>query len=158
MKDKTRIFDTSPPMYINEAMSYYKYLKMHDNIYMGVMENNEIIINVNPEKCLQDSNRAKKQMYLEACLQQHRYFSPFVALVDGLVGVEATATLKRIASFLSKNWQQPYFRTCGYIKTRISITLVGVTHRCIQGSRVTSHWISVQLPQWEYGAGLNLLR
>ena len=39
-------------------------------------------------------------MYLEACLQQRRHFSPFVASVDGLMGVEAMATLKRIASRL----------------------------------------------------------
>ena len=40
-------------------------------------------------------------MYLEAFLQQHRHFSPFVASVEGLLGVEATATLKRIASRLA---------------------------------------------------------
>ena len=48
-----------------------------------------------PEKCLNEAERGKKWMYLEACLQQHRHFSPFVALVDGLMGVEATADLKR---------------------------------------------------------------
>ena len=35
-----------------------------------------------PEKCLQEAERRKKQMYLEACIQQRRYFFPFVALVD----------------------------------------------------------------------------
>ena len=32
-----------------------------------------------PEKCLQEAERAKKNMYLEACLQQLQHFSPFVA-------------------------------------------------------------------------------
>ena len=50
------------------------------------------------EKCLQEAERTKKCMYLEACLQQRIQFSPFVASVDGLLGAEATATLKRIAS------------------------------------------------------------
>ena len=50
------------------------------------------------EKCLQEKERAKKFMYLEVCLQQRIHFSPFVASVDGLLGAEATATLKRIAS------------------------------------------------------------
>ena len=45
-------------------------------------------------------------MYLEACLHQRRHFSPFVASVDGLLGVEATATLKRIASCLATKWKQ----------------------------------------------------
>ena len=37
------------------------------------------------EKCLQEAERGKKLVYLEACLQQFRYFSPFVASVDGIV-------------------------------------------------------------------------
>ena len=54
-----------------------------------------------PEKCLHKAKRGKKKMYLEACLQQRRHFYPFVALVEGLLGVEATAILKRIASRLA---------------------------------------------------------
>ena len=48
-----------------------------------------------PEKCLHKAERGKKKMYLEACLQHRRHLSPFVTSVDGLLGVEATATLKR---------------------------------------------------------------
>ena len=60
-----------------------------------------------PEKCLQESDRAKKRMYLEAFLQQRRHFYPSVALVDGFLGVESTATQKRISSCLATKWQQP---------------------------------------------------
>ena len=70
-------------------------------------------------------------MYLEACLQQRRYFSPFVASVGRLLGVEATATLKRLSSCLATKWKQSYSKTCGYVKSRIEITLVCATHRCI---------------------------
>ena len=97
-------------------------------------------------------------MYLEAYLQQCRHFSPFVASVDGMLGVEATATLKRIASRLATKWRQPYSKTCGYVNSRVAITLVRATHRCIRGSCVPAHRISVQQPQWEDGAGLNLFR
>ena len=83
---------------------------------------------------------------------------PFVASVDGFLGVEATATLKRIASNLATKWRQPYSRMHGYINMRIAINLVQATHRCIRGSRVPVHRISVQCPQWEDGAGLNLFR
>ena len=100
----------------------------------------------------------KKRMYLEACLQQRRHFSPFFASVDGLLGVEETAALKRLSSRLATKWKQSYSKTCGYVKIRIAITLVHATHRCIQGSRVPAHRISVQRPQWEDGAGLNLFR
>ena len=111
-----------------------------------------------PERCLQEAEMGKKRMYLEACLQQRRKLSPFVASVDGLLGVEATATLKRLASSLSTKWKQSYSKTCGYVKSRIAITFLRATHHCIGGSRVPAHRISVQRPQWEDGAGLNLFR
>ena len=100
----------------------------------------------------------KKKMYLEAFLQQRRNFSPFFAYVDRLLGVEATANLKRTASRLVTKWLQPHSQTCGYAKCKIAITLVRATHRCIRGSRVPAHRISVQNPQWEDGTGLNLFR
>ena len=93
-------------------------------------------------------------MYLEACLQQRRHFSPFFALVERLLGVEATATLKMLASRLVTKWKQSYSKTCGYDKSRIAITLVRSTHRCIRGSRVPAHHIRMQGPQWEGGVGL----
>ena len=111
-----------------------------------------------PEKCLHKAEKGKKKMYLNACLQQRRHFSPFVASVDGLLGVEATATPKRIASRLATKWRQPYSKTCGYFKCRVSNTLVRATHLCICGSRVPAHRISMQRPQWEDGEGLKLFR
>ena len=81
-----------------------------------------------PEKCLHEAEQRKKKMYMEACLQQRQHFYPFVASVEGLLGVEATATLKRIASRLAIKWKQSYSKTCGYIKNRIAINLVRATH------------------------------
>ena len=54
-------------------------------------------------------------MYLEACFHHCRHFYPFVASVDELLGVEATATLIRIGSSLATKWRQPYSKTRGYI-------------------------------------------
>ena len=34
-----------------------------------------------------EAERSKNKMYLEACLQKRRHFSPFEASVDGLLGV-----------------------------------------------------------------------
>ena len=82
-----------------------------------------------PEKCLQEASRAKKKMYLEACLQKRRHFSPFVASVDGLLDVEVAATLKSISSRLATKWQQPYLRTCIYVNSRVRINVVQATHR-----------------------------
>ena len=98
--------------------------------------------------CLQESERAKKKIYLKACLQLRRNFPPFVASVDGIRGVEAGDILERIASRLATKWKKPYYRTCGYVNIRIAITLVRSTHWCIRGSRVLAHRISVYRPQW----------
>ena len=115
-------------------------------------------IRQSPEKCLQEAERGKKKMYLEACLHQRQHFSPFVASVDGMLGVDTTATKKRISSRLATKWRQPYSKTCGYVKSRVAITLVRATHRCLRGSCVPAHQISVQRPRWEDGAGLSLFR
>ena len=78
--------------------------------------------------------------------------------MDGLLGVEATATLKMIASRLATKWRQPYSKTCGYVKSRVAITLVRATHLCLRGSPMPAHQNSVQKTQWEDGAGLNNFR
>ena len=101
-----------------------------------------------PAKCLHEAERKKKRMYLEACLQQRRHPPPFFASVDGLLGVKATETLKRLVIRLATKWEKPYSKTCGYVKSRIAITLVHATHHCIRGSRVPTRRISFQRPQW----------
>ena len=111
-----------------------------------------------PEKCIQEAARAKKKMYLEACLQQRWHFPPFVISIDGLLYVDAAAILKRIPSHLTKKWQQPKSRICRYAKSSIAITLVRATHRCIWGYRLPSRQISVQRLHWEDGARINLFR
>ena len=75
-----------------------------------------------------------------------------------MLGVEAMSTLNRLASRLATKWKQSYSKTCGYVRSRISITLVRTAHHCIQGYQVTAHRISVQWAQWEGGTGLNLFR
>ena len=111
-----------------------------------------------PEKCLQEAERSKRKIYLEACPQQLRHFSPFFDSANRMLGVEATATLKRIASRLTTKLWKLYSRTCGYFKSSIAITLVRATRWCKWVSRVPAHKISSQRPQWEDGAGINLFR
>jgi hypothetical protein len=55
-----------------------------------------------PEKvllCLQETEKKKK--YLQACLDQRRNFTPFVSSTDGLMGREATALVKGLASMMA---------------------------------------------------------
>ena len=127
--------------------------------YMRVMNTDAKTHSVKtPEKCLQEVDRVKKRIYPEVCFQQRMNFSPFVASMDGFLGVEVKATLKRLASRLATKWLQPHSMTCRYVRIKIATILVRATHRCIRGSRVTSHQISVHRPQWEDRAELNLSR
>ena len=80
------------------------------------------------ERCLHEAERGENRMYLEACLQQRRHFYPFVDSVDGLLGVEAIANLKRLDSRLATNCEQSYSKTCVYVKSSIAITFVRSTH------------------------------
>ena len=59
--------------------------------------------NKSPEKCLQKVE--KKMNYLESCLQKCCNLSPFVVLVDRLLGVEVEATLKHISIRLATKWK-----------------------------------------------------
>ena len=92
--------------------------------------------NKSPENCPLTEEKEKKREYLEACLQQHCHFSPFVISVHGLLVVEAGVTLKQISRTITTKWKHPYSRVCGYVKGRMAITLVRATHCYIQGSQV----------------------
>ena len=109
-----------------------------------------------PEKFIPEAARSKKKIYLKACLHQCWNLLPFVAPIDGLLGVEAGDTMKRISSRLTTRWHQPHSRMCRYVKSRIAITLVRATHRCIRGFRLLANRISVQHLKWEYGSRLKL--
>ena len=109
-----------------------------------------------PEKVLEEAEEAKKKKYLHHCLEQRRHFTPLVFSVDGLMGKEAQAFLRRLAQLLSRKWEQPYSQVCGYVRARVSIVIVRATHLCIRGSRIPADRISHHRSQWEDGAGLGL--
>jgi hypothetical protein len=54
-----------------------------------------------PRKILAQHERDKKKKYSVACADWRRHFTPLVFSVDGMVGVEAGAAIKRVASLLS---------------------------------------------------------
>ena len=66
--------------------------------------------------------------------------------VDVLLGVEAEDSLKNISSRLATKWKQPSSWACGYIKSRVYITLVCAIHHFIWRSLVLVHTISVEQP------------
>ena len=111
-----------------------------------------------PEVVIKRQETVKKKRYLEACLEQRRHFSPFVCDTYGLLGEEAVAVCKRLASMLATKWKSPYSATCGFVNARVSIAIVRATHLCLRGSRVPFRHASTKWSQWDDGAGLGLFR
>ena len=109
-----------------------------------------------PEKFLETADREKKKTYLQACIKKCRHFTPFVVSVDGLLWVEAEATIKRITGRLETKCKDTYLRSCGYVNSRVAIALVRATHHCIEGNRFLSSRISVTPTQWEDSTGVHL--
>ena len=83
--------------------------------------------------------------------------------------MEATVTLKMIASRLTSKWKQPYSKTCGYVKSNIAITLVRATYtqnQCAETAMGRRHGIgaiqvrtrtpNTQLPHPTQESGLNI--
>jgi hypothetical protein len=109
-----------------------------------------------PVKVLAAHEKEKKDKYLEDCLTRRRHFTPLVFSVDGLRGVEATAAGNRLALMLSAKWNRSYSEVCGYVRSRLAISLARTTSLCLRGARDPSARASH--PTWDSGAGLGLYR
>jgi hypothetical protein len=109
-----------------------------------------------PHKILKKHEREKRTKYLAPCLARRRHFTPLVFSVDGLRGPEVQAASKRLASRLSTKWKRTYSEVCGFVRSRLSISLARSSSLCLRGSRDTSS----RKPsyQWDTGAGLALYR
>ena len=83
-----------------------------------------------PHKVLAHHEKEKKKTY-----SRRRHFTPLVFSCDGMIAVEASAVIKRVASLLSPKWHRPYSETCEYVRLRILISLVRAASHCLCGSR-----------------------
>ena len=109
-----------------------------------------------PAKVLASHEKQKKGKYLGACLKRRRHFTPLVFLVNGLMGAGATAACKRLASLLSSKWGRTYSEVCGFVRSRLAISLVRATSLCLRDARDPT--ARTPLPYWESGTGLELYR
>ena len=58
-------------------------------------------LRMTPEKAIAKAEKEKKDLYLQACLERRRTFTPMVYSADGIPGAEALASQKRLAALLS---------------------------------------------------------
>jgi hypothetical protein len=77
--------------------------------------------------------RENKMKYLEACLEQHLHFSPFLVSMAGLLAKESQTLLNKLSTLLAEKWENS-FNICGYVRAQISIATVRATHLCLCSS------------------------
>ena len=68
--------------------------------------------------------KEKKYLYLQACLERSRTFTPMVYSSDGIPKVEALAAQKRLAVLLRYTLKREYSKMCGFVRARISLEIV----------------------------------
>ena len=59
-----------------------------------------------PEKALAKAEKEKKDLYLQACLERRRNFTPMVYSSDRIPRAEALVAQKRLAALLSYKMKQ----------------------------------------------------
>ena len=97
---------------------------------------------------LERQAKAKKDFYLQACVERRRSFAPLVYLVDGMAAKEVRAFEKCIASLLAVKWRHSYIKMMGFIHARMALAVVcGVTLK-LRCSRCRKAW----RPEWTDGA------
>ena len=89
-----------------------------------------------PAAILAEHERRKKRKYLRPCLERRRHFTPLVFSANGMMGEEAEAATKRLASLISRKWGRTYSATCGYVRARLSLNLARSFSLLVRGSRV----------------------
>ena len=77
-----------------------------------------------PEKDLPKAEKEKKDLYLQACLDCRRTFTPMVYSAEVIPRAKALAAHKRLAALLSYKLNQEYSEMCGFVRARMSLAIV----------------------------------
>ena len=98
-------------------------------------------LRMTPEKALAKTEKEKKDLYLQACLERRQTFTPMVYSVDGIPGAEALALQKRLAALLSYKLKREYSEICGFVRSRMLIAIVRsnsllLRRPCDKGARI----------------------
>ena len=100
--------------------------------------------------------KAKKDKYLEACLERRHHFTPLVYSVQGVPGEETRAAEKRLAGHLAHRWKREYSEMCGYVRARMSLATARANTLLLRGAR-DSHGRQEHRPVFEDGAGVSCM-
>ena len=86
-----------------------------------------------PEKAIAKAEKEKKDLYLQACLERRRTFTPMVYSADGIPRAEAFAAQKRLAALLIYKLKQEYSEMCGFVQARLLLAIVRSNSLLLRG-------------------------
>eukprot|EP00957_Ditylum_brightwellii_P005984 453081-Ditylum_brightwellii.AAC.1 len=109
------------------------------------------------ELCSNAQEAEKNKKYHFLCQENRKNFSPFVVMVDGVIGREAKMVLKQIAQALAKKWSCPHLQAQNYVNMMIRVAIVRATHRCLRGFQVPSKFVNPDFLPFEDEARLHLM-
>ena len=99
-------------------------LEAGDTVIFGIRIINLIAgfyLRMTQEKALAKAEKEKKDLYLQACLERIRTFTPIVYSADRITREEALAAQKRLVALLSYKLKQEYLEMCGFVNARMSL-------------------------------------
>jgi hypothetical protein len=111
----------------------------------------------NPYKVLESAEKIKKRKYLQTCTNQQHHLTPFIVYVDGLIGKEARSVINVLVQVSANNAGKPYSLYCGFLRAKLSIAIIRVTHICLRCSRIPTSHMNPICPHWEDASGIGLL-
>jgi len=99
-----------------------------------------------PEACLLNHEKEKTKRYGDACTQMRRDFVPLVFSADGLHGAQTSAAVKRLSSLLAKKWSTAYSVTCGYVRSKLALSLARSLTMCVRDPRDPTSTYLAEVP------------
>ena len=113
-------------------------------------------LRMTPEKALAKSEKERKDLYLQACLERRSNFTPMVYSTDVIPRAEVLSAQKRLAALLSYKLKREYSEMCGFLKSRMPLAIVRSNNLLIRGPRDKGARIP-QRPYLTNGAVMALL-
>ena len=113
-------------------------------------------LRMTPEKYLAKAEKEKKDLYLQDCLERRRTFTPMVYSPYGTPKSEASSAHKRLAALLSYKLKREYSEICGFVRARMSLSIVMSNSLLLRGPHDKGAHIRKR-PELTDGAGMALL-
>ena len=90
-------------------------------------------LRMTPEKALAKSEKGKKYLYPQYCLERRRTFTPMVYSTDRIPGAEALAAQNILAALLIYKLKRECSEMCGFVRARVSLAIVWYNSLLLRG-------------------------